>query len=665
MDATEAETPVPEAQPGLTRYKHVIKIDKVAEFFRKDGQPRFLHAYPPISRPAGQQTEEPDQAYRGQDLVDPTLIRPRHTRRERLQRQEEEQKRSQKGKALPTPVVSAGTTERVWYSGNRIIETRSQAWPKHLDGKYDHNTLLMCDRYVAEAVQQEPTFGRPGQTLALLTPGYLTIVTPGDGTVLPAKQAIETSAALPYARGRQQEPIGEREIVNDLYGIPLYKPAVGSIDPNLGTGVVAVKRIIDSTGADPNFVSDEVVRSSGAGTYPLMYQDDDSGPMRYTCRMDDCCAVGGLRLAFSTEEELVAHWNTFHVAVAPQFACQVPGCHTIFAADPGALDRYLAHIGQEMTEEEGSRRSRRELHSLDGALSGEVTVKPNPFFKPPSPAHGGPRRQAEVMAPPKCRASTGSRLGILNIRWGFRKIFETKVREALEQRTKERKEVQRARRDSLSNQPRKKAKLDLEPRGRSNPSEDGRASTSSKSSKSSGASKAKKTLQVRIGKRSQTMVSQKNPSPCKTGRQRRGSTSSSAPSDWSRRRIDLASQGEVRVTVPNEQDPMRTGPAEQRLAWEEPNPLARAELTKRARDATAWAEVCPATDFETGQLIGRVGTPEEPRFTYEQAVHHRKGRDDLQLVVGKDIPTEERDSLSKAKIAKLQDHQNDVEGHAG
>ncbi len=279
MDASEAEPSVPEAQPGLTRYKHVIKIDKVGEFFRKDGQPRLLHAYPPVSRPAGLQTDDPDQAYRGQDLIDPSVIQPRHTRRERLRRQEEEQQRQQKDKTLPTPVASAGMTERVWYSGERIIETRSQPWPKRLDGKFDLNTLIMCDQYVTEAARQEPTFGRPGQTLALFPPGYLTIVTPGDDTVLPAKQAIETSAALPYARGKQQEPIGERVIVNDLYGIPLYKPAVSSLHPTRGTGAAAAKKIIDSTGTDPNFVSDEVVRGSSTGTYPLMYQDDDSGPM--------------------------------------------------------------------------------------------------------------------------------------------------------------------------------------------------------------------------------------------------------------------------------------------------------------------------------------------------------------------------------------------------
>ncbi len=266
MDATEAGLLTTEAQPGLTRYKHVVKIDKVGQFRRKDGQPRFLHAYPPVPRPAGLQIDDPDQAYRGQDLVDPSTIRPRHTRRERLRRQEEDRKRQQEGKALPTSVASAETTERVWYSGGRVIETRSQPWPKRLDGKFDHNTLIMCDQYVTEAARQEPAFGRPGQILALLTPGYLTVVTPGDDTVLPAKQAIETSAALPYARGRQQEPLGERVIVNDLYGIPLYKPGVGPIDPNLGTGAVAVKRIIDSTGADHNFVSDDVVRGSSAGT---------------------------------------------------------------------------------------------------------------------------------------------------------------------------------------------------------------------------------------------------------------------------------------------------------------------------------------------------------------------------------------------------------------
>ncbi len=203
----------------------------------------------------------------------------------------------------------------------------------------------------------------------------------------------------------------------------------------------------------------------------------------------------------------------------------------------------------------------------------------------------------------------------------------------------------------------------MEHRRRSNPSEDGRASTSSKLSKQSGPSKTKKTLKVKMGNRCQTMVSQKAPSPRKTGRHRRSSTSSSTPRDRSGRRTNLASQGEVRVTVPNEQDTMRAGPTNQRLAWEAPDPLVRSEPTKRPMDAAAWAEVCPATDFETGQLVGRVATPEDPLFTYEQAVHHRRGREDLMLVVGAAIPTEERDHLSEATILALQKRQAEVEAH--
>ncbi len=320
-----------------------------------------------------------------------------------------------------------------------------------------------------------------------------------------------------------------------------------------------------------------------------------------------------MRLAFSTEEELVAHWNTFHVAVAPQFTCQVQGCNAMFAADPGALDCYLSHVGQKMAEEKNNRRHRGERHSLK-AVPEALSVKPNPFFKPPTSVFGIPRRTARVVAPPKCLPNAGTGLNILNLRWTFRKIFERKVRAALAQRHAEG-EKKRARRDSVTDRVGKRRKLDTDSRRCSNPSEGGRASTSSKSSKRSGSTKTKKILRVKMGQRCQTLVSQKAPSPRKAGRQRRGSTSSSAPSDGSGWRANLASQGEVRVTVPNEQDSMRNGPAEQRLAWEEPEALARAEPTKRARDATTWAEVCPATDFETGQLVGRVGTPEEPLFT--------------------------------------------------
>ncbi len=198
MDTTGGKSSTYEAQPGFIQHKNTFEIEKVGKFRPEDGQPLFLHAYPPVTRPTGLKMDDPDQAYRGQDLVDPAVIRPRHTRRERLRCQEEDRKKQQPGKALPTPVASAETTERVWYSESQVIETRSQPWPRHLDGKSDHDAMAVCDRYVTDAAQQEPSFRKLGQTPALPTPGYLTIVTPGDDVILSAKEAIETSAALPY-----------------------------------------------------------------------------------------------------------------------------------------------------------------------------------------------------------------------------------------------------------------------------------------------------------------------------------------------------------------------------------------------------------------------------------------------------------------------------------
>lgn len=47
-----------------------------------------------------------------------------------------------------------------------------------------------------------------------------------------------------------------------------------------------------------------------------------------------------------------------------------------------------------------------------------------------------------------------------------------------------------------------------------------------------------------------------------------------------------------------------------RLAWEAPDPLVRSEPIKREHDAATWADVCPSTDYKTGQLMGRVGNSE-------------------------------------------------------
>ncbi len=80
-----------------------------------------------------------------------------------------------------------------------------------------------------------------------------------DKALLTAQEAMAIGMAFPYARGRRQEPLSERILTNDLYGIPLYQPSVGLLEPGQTTGAKADAAVIRDTGADPNFVTDRVI----------------------------------------------------------------------------------------------------------------------------------------------------------------------------------------------------------------------------------------------------------------------------------------------------------------------------------------------------------------------------------------------------------------------
>ncbi len=170
-----------------------------------------------------------------------------------------------------------------------------------------------------QAIQENGLLPRTEGGFNPVTPSYLTVVLDQDKALLTAREALTISMAFPYARGRRQEPLSERILTNDLYGIPLYQPSVGPMEPGQLTGARAAAAMIRDTGADPNFVTDRVIgRTQKPRHYEVAYRPDvDPGPMRYVCHADDCRAFGTAWLSFTTEEELVCHWNTFHVAVIP------------------------------------------------------------------------------------------------------------------------------------------------------------------------------------------------------------------------------------------------------------------------------------------------------------------------------------------------------------
>ncbi len=82
MDATEEGPSTTVAQPGLVHRQCTFEFKGVGEFSREDDRPLSRNAYPPVTRPKELLGDDLDQAYWGQDLVDPSVIRPRHTRRE-------------------------------------------------------------------------------------------------------------------------------------------------------------------------------------------------------------------------------------------------------------------------------------------------------------------------------------------------------------------------------------------------------------------------------------------------------------------------------------------------------------------------------------------------------------------------------------------------------
>ncbi len=61
----------------------------------------------------------------------------------------------------------------------------------------------------------------------------------------------------------------------------------------------------------------------------------------------------------------------------PQFTCQHPGCGTVFAANPGSLDRYFSHIERHPKAEADAGIPPLQRHSYE-ADEKALAIKPNP-----------------------------------------------------------------------------------------------------------------------------------------------------------------------------------------------------------------------------------------------------------------------------------------------
>ncbi len=78
---------------------------------------------------------------------------------------------------------------------------------------------------------------------------------------------------------------------------------------------------------------------------------------------------------FTSEEEYVAHWNSFHAAISPWFICPVSECLYVAAGEPDALDWYLDHVAQQhVTSSEGGQLERERAQRPQTAPSAGVSI---------------------------------------------------------------------------------------------------------------------------------------------------------------------------------------------------------------------------------------------------------------------------------------------------
>ena len=76
------------------------------------------------------------------------------------------------------------------------------------------------------------------------------------------------------------------------------------------------------------------------------------------------------RMYFTTEEEYVTHWNSFHAAISLWFLCPAHGCPYVATGEPDAVDWYLDHVAQQhVTSNEGGQLER------DGSEITEGTIR--------------------------------------------------------------------------------------------------------------------------------------------------------------------------------------------------------------------------------------------------------------------------------------------------
>ncbi len=215
--------------------------------------------------------------------------------------------------------------------------------PKHADLKQqmswgnpgEQPAILRHMRKTDEAIRKDPDWKAPLRRCQEdPSEGYLHTVLP-TGEVLPFSDAVALTYEYPCTLGKEQEGLHQRLVYSSVYGIPLITPAKSwrlRVQYRREQAYNALTRRLSHV----SYVPDEV----GEGAWYNV--DEVSNPWNlggshYECHHDECVMVGTARLYFVTEEEYLAHWNSFHTAISLWYLCPAQGCDYVAMGEPDAL----------------------------------------------------------------------------------------------------------------------------------------------------------------------------------------------------------------------------------------------------------------------------------------------------------------------------------------
>ncbi len=210
---------------------------------------------------------------------------------------------------------------------------------------------------------------------------------------LPYHVVAPMSYEYPYWAGQAQETISSHLLMASHYGFQVVCP--GYLCPEDGpTPEDQTEECIQNGEALDDYILDTDVRKAYRPRDLLSVGYD--GQRMYTCREESCRAVGGMPYYFTNVEQWVAHWNTFHVAVAVGYTCTAGECGAKAPPGPDALDVFMQHVVR--NHDELSQNNT--WPTLPMMVHRGTSMGPNPHYWQPRQPHEKSYRPCRVLPYP-------------------------------------------------------------------------------------------------------------------------------------------------------------------------------------------------------------------------------------------------------------------------